>query len=180
MRCSSCEPLLDAYLEGALSRRRAFAVGAHLRACDDCAAFLAELRVVDALLTTARVPGVAADFTATIVSATAAAAPHSIARPRRSLGVALLLYVALAWTLAAFAVVRWHAFAGLPQTIATLGRPDLAALGAAARALAPATPVVAAAGTGVLLLDVLLLATLAYGYRRLRPLLAFYFREPRP
>ena len=51
---------------------------------------------------------------------------------------------------------------------------DLAALGAASRALAPATPLAAAAVTGVLLIDVVLLAATFYAYRRLRPLLAFY------
>jgi anti-sigma factor RsiW len=171
MRCFSCEPLLDAYLEGALSRRQSFAVSAHLRTCHDCASLLQELRVVDALLTTARPPGVAADFTAAIVSATAVA-PHRFQRRRSRIGLALLLYVALAWALAAFAVLRWNAFAGLPQSIAALVRPDLAALDAAARALAPATPVAAAVVTGILLLDVLLLTTLLYGFRRARPLLA--------
>jgi hypothetical protein len=178
MRCSSCEPLLDAYLEAALSRRRAFAVGAHLRACGPCASLLRELRVVDALLTTARVPGVAPDFTAAVVSA-AAASPPKVVRRRGSLAAALILYVALAWTIAAFAVIRWHALADFSQALAAFGRPDLAALDAAARALAPATPVAAAVVTGVLLLDVLLLATLLYGYRRVRPLLAFYLRGPR-
>ncbi len=177
MRCSSCEPLLDAYLEAALPRRRAFAVGAHLRTCEDCAALLQELRVVDALLTTARAPAVAADFTATVVSATAAA-PRSCGRRGSPLALALVVYVALAWMLAAFAVARWHSLGALPQRIAALGRPDAAALAAVARALAPATPVAAAVVTGVLLLDVLLLAMLFFGYRRLRPLLAFYFRGP--
>jgi len=58
MRCSWCEPQLDAYLEGGLSPGTAARVAAHLRTCGDCQALLGELRVIDALLATARTPGV--------------------------------------------------------------------------------------------------------------------------
>ena len=81
MRCSSCEPMLDGYLETALSRRHMRDVALHVNWCRACTALLDELRVVDALLTTVRAPGsVGSDFTAAIVSATSAAQPHA---PRR-------------------------------------------------------------------------------------------------
>jgi anti-sigma factor RsiW len=171
MRCSSCEPVLDAYLEGSLGPFRARSVARHLERCERCAALLAELRVVDALLTTARSPRVAPDFTATVVSA-AQKTPTKAAR-RAPVGLALLLYLALAWTLAAI-LVGSHGLGWTAVAWSQLWQRDGAALGAAMRALAPATPVAAATGVGVLLVDVVLLAALFYGYRRIRPLLAGY------
>lgn len=177
MRCSSCEPLLDAYLEAALRRFEARAVTSHLRTCTDCTALLDELRVVDALLATARSPSVAPDFTATVVSATRETATH--AKRRLPLGVALLLYLAVTWALALVAL-RYNDAAALASSALTAGTGGLTALGAAVRALAPVTPVAAAAVTGVLLVDVLLIVALFFGYRRVRPILSLYLsREER-
>ena len=78
--------------------------------------------------------------------------------PRRvPLAPALLLYLGMAWTIAALAALRPHDLAHLAGAFFALAERDLAALGAAVHALAPATPVAAAAVTGVLLLDLLLL-----------------------
>jgi hypothetical protein len=178
VRCSWFEPLLDDHLEGTLRPREARRVAAHLRACPGCARLLDELRVVDALLTTARAPGVAGDITAAVVSATAATQPH--ARRRLRLSVALLLYLLAAWVLAAAAFLRLPDLAQLGSASMFFAQRDLAALGAATRALAPVTPLAAAAVTAVLLIDVVLLAATFYAYRRLRPLLSFYLgRGPR-
>lgn len=178
MRCSSYEPLLDDYLEGTLRPRQAREIAVHLRGCAECTQLLDDLRVVDALLTTARAPGVSGDITAAVVSATATTRPPA---PRRlSLGVALLLYLLAAWALAAAAFLRLHDLAQLGAASLVFVQRDLAALGAATRALAPATPLAAAAVTAVLSIDVVLLAATFYAYRRLRPLLAFYLgRGPR-
>lgn len=172
MRCSSCEPLLDAYLEATLALRQARAVAAHLHACSDCMAFLRELRVVDALLTTAHPPAVGTDFTAAVVGATQATAA---VRPRRvSIGLTLLLYLALAWALVFYAAFHGGDLGSVAAILADQIRPDAAALIAAARALAPATPFAAAIVSGVLVLDAFLLGALVYGYRRLRPAVALY------
>ena len=175
MRCSSCEPLLDAYLEASLRPFEARDVNAHLHNCEGCAALLDELRVVDALLTTARPPGVAANFTAAVVSATRETPTHTT--PRLPLGFALLLYLGVAWTLALAVALRSNDVTTVAASGFAQGARDLAALGAAVRALAPATPVAAAAVTGILLVDVLLIAVLFYGYRRVRPILSLYFRR---
>jgi hypothetical protein len=173
MRCSSCEPLLDDYLEATLSRRQMRDVALHLQSCPACDALLDELRVVDALLTTARSPGsVSSDFTAAVVSATAAAPLHP--SRRTTLWVPLLAYLLLAWALLALAALDTHGVAGLFQRLATWGEGGLAALAAGLRAVAPATGVAAAAVSGVLLVDLLLLAGILYGYRRLRPILSLY------
>lgn len=172
MRCSSYEPMLDDYLEGTLRLHVTRDIAAHLRECAGCTQLLDELRVVDALLTTARAPRVAGDITAAVVSATATTRPHA---PRRlRLGRALLLYLLAAWTLAAAALLRLHDVTQVGAASLLFARRDLAALGAATHALAPATPLAAAAVTAVLSIDLVLLAATFYAYRRLRPLLALY------
>ncbi len=179
MRCSSCEPLLDAYLEASLPPRQGGAVARHLRACGHCASLLRELRVIDALLETARPPGsVGADFTASVVTAARVVQPR--ARRRIPFGLVLLAYLAIAWTLVLVGL-RSHALTGLAAALVLSERHGTAALGAAARALAPATPLAAAAMSGVLLLDLFLLCAIVYGYRHVRPLMALYLtRGPRP
>jgi len=172
VRCSSCEPLLAAYLDASLTSKRGRDVARHLRGCGRCTALLHELRVIDALLETARPPGgVAADFTASVVTAARIAPPRS--RRRIPVGVALLAYLAIAWTLV-FVALWSHVLTGLAATLALSGRHGVAALGAGIHALAPATPLAAALTSGVLLLDLLLLCAVAYGYRRMRPLIALY------
>jgi Putative zinc-finger len=179
MRCSSCEASLDAYLEATLRPREARAVAAHLRICRSCSALLRELRVVDALLATARSPKVAANFTAAVVSAMHGTQPPT---PRRKpIAFALLLYLGVAWAIAALAASRPHDLVRLAGAFVAIAQRDVAAVNAAGRALAPATPVAAAAVTGVLLLDLLLLAAVFYGYRHLSPLIALHLsRGPRP
>lgn len=179
MRCSSCEPLLAGYLERTLRRGQALRVAHHLRGCRACESFLRELRVVDALLTTARPPGsVAPNFTANVLSATHATAARS---PRRiPLLIPLFLYLVAAWALAAFVALRSHQLLAIGGAFIENQQRNAEALGAAIRNLAPATPLAAAAVTVVLLVDILLLAALFYGYRRVRPLLATYLeRGPR-
>ena len=50
MRCSSCEPLLDRYIEGTLKARQMLDITEHLSECADCRELLDELKVIDALL----------------------------------------------------------------------------------------------------------------------------------
>jgi predicted anti-sigma-YlaC factor YlaD len=179
VRCSSCEPLLDAHLEVTLLPRTARAVAGHLRNCQSCRALLAELRVVDALLATARPAGVAANFTDSVISATRATRTRP-PRRRMSLGLALFLYLAVAWVLVAFAVTRRNDLTGIAAGLIAAAQRSLAAIGALAHALAPATPAAAAAVTVVLLIDLFLLCAIFFGYRHLRPLLALYLaRGPR-
>jgi hypothetical protein len=179
MRCSSCEPLLDAYLETTLRRRQVRAVVLHLQSCGDCETLMEELRIVDALLTTARAPGsVDSNFTAAVVSATRKAQPH--ARRRLPFWLPLLSYLALAWGLVATVALRSHETARVLGELGGSAQSGLAAIAAAQRAVAPAGVAAAAAVTAVLLVDLLLVAIIFFGYRRLRPMLAVYLaREPR-
>jgi hypothetical protein len=173
MRCSSCEPMLDGHLEATLSRRQMRDVALHLRSCPACNALFDELRVIDALLTTT-LPGgrIGSDFTAAVICAAAAAPPHP--RKRMALWVPLLAYLCVAWTLLAFAALDAHGVAGLFERLAASGERGFAAIEAGLRAVAPETGVAAAAVTGVLLVDLLLLAGILYGYRRLRLVLSIH------
>jgi predicted anti-sigma-YlaC factor YlaD len=173
MRCSSCEPLLDAHLEGTLSAVRVRAVAHHLRRCRVCEGLFDELRVVDALLATAHAPGsVGSDFTQAVVSATQAARPQRV--KRIPVWLPLLAYLALAWAAVGFAVTQSPKLSGPFSVLGTSGERGWAAISAALRAVAPATAIAAATVTVVLLLDLLLFFAILYGYRRLRPRLAVY------
>lgn len=179
MRCSSFEPLLDAYLEGMLSPRRSRAVAHHLGRCTACESLLHELRVVDALLTTASAPGgVGSEFTSSILSQARQTAPHVV--KRFPLWVPLLGYLAVAWALLGFAASRAKEFGGFFEGLAAQAARSLLAVDAAVRVISPAGSLLAAAVSGVLLLDAILFCAIFYGYRRLRPMLAVYLaRSPR-
>lgn len=173
MRCSWCEPLLDAYVEAALPPRKTRNVSEHLRRCVSCTALLAELRVVDALLATgqwrAEVPS---DFTPAVVAATRLTPQHA---PRRVVPwFPLAIYLVAAWTLAAVVQLQGRYANGFFAALGAQARGAAVALGAALHVFAPVTPLAAAAVTAVLALDLLLLAALVFGYRRVRPLLAFH------
>ena len=173
MRCSSCEPMLDDHLEATLSRRQMRDVALHLRSCPACSALFEELRVIDALLTTTRPRGrIGSDFTAAVISAAAAAPPHP--RRRLALWVPLLAYLCVAWTLLAVAALDAHGVAGLFERLAASGDRGLAAVEAGLSAVAPETALAAAVVTAILLVDLLLLAAIFYGYRRLRPILRIH------
>jgi predicted anti-sigma-YlaC factor YlaD len=172
--------MLDGHLEATLSPRQMRDVALHLRSCPACRALFDELRVIDALLTTTQPRGrIGSDFTAAVICAAAAAPPHP--RTRVALWVPLLAYLCVAWTLLAVAARDGHGVAGLFQRFAASGGRGLAAIDAGLRAVAPETAVAAAAVTGVLLVDLLLLAGIFYGYRRLRPILRIHLaRGSRP
>jgi anti-sigma factor RsiW len=173
VRCSWCEPVLAAYLEATLSPRKMHGVAKHLRHCESCAALLAELRVVDALLATAQWRAeVPTDFTVAVVAATQATPQHA---PRQALPwLPLAIYLIVAWALAAVVQLQGHFANGFFAGLDDRARSAAAALGAAVHVFAPVTPLAAAAVTAVLAVDLLLLAALIFGYRRVRPLLAFH------
>jgi len=74
----------------------------------------------------------------------------------------------------AFAALDAGGVAGLLERFAASGERGLAAIEAGLRAVAPETAIAAAAVTGVLLVDLLLLAGIFYGYRRLRLILSIH------
>ncbi len=171
MRCSSCEPLLDAYLEGQLTPAVRARLEAHVAECCECSALLEELRVIDALLLAPRRLEPAPNFTFAVMAEIRTLPPpvvHSVS-PLPMFGA----YLAFAWS----AIAMWFlmggtasqatlAFAG--QALARLGTALAALVGSGANLFGHATVGVGAAMGLILLLDVMLAVGLAAGVVALR------------
>jgi anti-sigma factor RsiW len=164
MRCSSCEPLLDGYIEGLATPPVRARIEAHVAECRNCRDLLEELRVIDALLLQPRRIELAPNFTfAVMAEVRSQPPPHVPATP----GIALFgAYLAFAWS----AIAVWF-FVGGSAAQATLAFLAATALrfGAALAALAGsggnlfghATFGVSAAMGLILVLDIVLAAGLA-------------------
>ncbi|MGR4066134.1 MAG: anti-sigma factor family protein [Vulcanimicrobiaceae bacterium] len=174
MRCSSCESLLDLYVEGSLAPKDVRAVDAHVRDCKPCAALLAEIRVVDALLATARPAQLAPNFTFAVM-----AEVRSLPAPRRTgapLAAILGGYVLAAWLLLSAVAV---AFAGRLPALAAFQSTEwqgvlqaLRAVAGAGAPIAPAMPAILTAVAGLLIVDAAFLTCIVIFYRNVRPRLA--------
>jgi anti-sigma factor RsiW len=175
VRCSSCEPLLDRYVEGTLKPPQMVAVTAHLRECAPCRALLDELKAIDGLLATTHASELPENFTfAVMAEARTLPAPRARQHPFWSF---LILYSAAAWVAAVLA-------------LAITGTPPGAVIGAVSAALARfgfvsgavaatfshgfshLTPTLAAFGAGVLVLDVAVACAFALLYFVIRPRVA--------
>ena len=175
MRCSSCEPLLDRYIECTLPPRQMAGIAQHLRTCASCNALLDELRAVDGLLFTTTVPDLPQNFTfAVMAEVNALPAPRARQHPVWSF---LTLYLAAAWV----AAVLGMAFSGTsPRTVMTavwnvLGGAagTLGGLASsAAHGMGQTTPTLAAFGLGLLFLDMAVAGIIAVVYLVIRPRLA--------
>ncbi len=172
MRCSSCEPLLDQYLERALSPRAMLRVAKHVHTCKACHALLHELRSVDGLLLGAKQPELPPNFTFAVM---AEVRGMPAVRRRHVPGWAVLAgYLFCAWVAVAAAIAvrggHWPEIAGAFGSVTHLG--VWRGLGNALHSIAPATPLVAAGVAGLLVLDAALFIALFIFYRSVRPRLA--------
>jgi len=173
VRCSSCELLLDRYVEGTLSRRQMTAVAKHLGSCADCLALLEELKVVDGLLFTTQALDLPPNFTFKVMSE-ARTVPAPKAPPIRVWSF-LALYVASAWVL----LVLWLATTGtnvrvVADTVALSATRLNGALGAvysSAHGAANQT-VLFAFGTFALALDAAIAGAAIFFFLVVRPRLA--------
>ena len=174
MRCSSCEILLDRFVEATLPPRQMAAVSAHLKTCDACAELVNELRVVDALMATTKNVDLPANFTFALM-AEARTMPVAVER-RLSVWSLLIFYLVAAWIAlsGAFALLgprvsfvqHWMA------TIWSSTADVLAAITGIAHGVGPAAPVVVGVVSFVLFIDALLAGAFIYFYRSVRPRLA--------
>lgn len=173
MRCFWCEALLDQYVGADLEGARTAAVALHLHECIACEALHRHLRIVDALLATARTPALNADFTRDVMLQVRTMAPP--ASPRRQWLPLAAFYLVAAWIVAGaiYALAQPGAF---PQThaLAQNAAGALAALAHGTRALVPVEPIALSVVLTVLAIDALLFAAVVAFYRRVRPRLTAY------
>ncbi|MGA8839341.1 MAG: zf-HC2 domain-containing protein [Candidatus Aquilonibacter sp.] len=174
MRCSSCEPLLDRYIEGTLTPREMTRVTAHLHACPHCESLLTELRVVDALLATTAPMELAPNFTFAVMAEARSTQVH--VHRKLSVWAVLTFYIIGTWIalsgVYAFLGGRIPYLASTGHALAKGSAQSLAALSATAQSVSPATPVVFASAIAVLLLDSLLVIATVFVYRAVRARLA--------
>jgi anti-sigma factor RsiW len=167
VRCSSCEPLLDRYVEGTLSPREMVRVRAHVAACPHCSALLSELRVVDALLATTRAVELAPNFTFAVMAE--ARTTSVLARRRFPLWAVLGGYVAIAWAVAMVCyVVLGSNVAGIRTAIFAAGSQAQTALTVLTHSFGSSTPLLVAGVVTVLAVDAVLAAGAFYLYRAAR------------
>ena len=153
MRCSSCEPLLDRYLEGTLSPREMKLVHDHLQSCANCAQLLEELKVVDALLFTTTVPELPRNFTFKVMAETFAMPAPKFREHRVWSFVAL--YVAAAWVAAiAGMLIAGIRPAAIGSAIATGFQYLSQSSTAVIEGIGHGAPALAALGAGALFVDV--------------------------
>lgn len=175
MRCSSCEPLLDRYVEGTLKPREMIAVSTHLKQCASCRELLAEVKAVDGLLATTAVSALPENFTfALMAEVRSLPAPRARQHPLWSF---LTLYSAAAWVagVLAMALTGTH-----PATVLGFVSSALARLGVFSSSvsanlthgLSHITPTLAAFGAGVLLIDFAIAGAFALLYFVIRPRVA--------
>jgi len=175
MRCSSCEPLLDRYVEGTLSPRAMIDVSAHLRQCASCRDLLEELKAVDGLLATTRVAELPENFTfAVMAEARSMPAPRPRAHPVWSF---IVLYSAAAWVAAVLGVISSGAhpanlFHAVSSALARTGALSATVSANLSHGLSHVTPGMAALGAGVLAVDFALAAAFALLYFVVRPRVA--------
>jgi anti-sigma factor RsiW len=169
VRCSSCEMLLDRYVEGTLPAVQMATIARHLKDCKACSAMLVELRVVDALLATTKSAELAPNFTfAVMAEARSLQVP---AHKPRSLWSLLAFYLIGAWIVACAAFVlgsfTWARAALAP--LAHNAADAFAAVAGVAHGFSPAFPLALALGLVVLIADGLLVFGFVTFYRALRP-----------
>lgn len=175
MRCSSCEPLLDRYIEGTLTPRQMIDIAAHVRDCANCRELLDEVKAIDALLFTTSVPELPENFTfAVMAEVNSLPAPHARAHPVWSF---LVLYSAAMWVavVVAMAITRTSpsvVFAFMAHALAKAGVASGGVAANLSHSLTHTTPALAAVGFGVLAIDIALAAAFALLYFFVRPRVA--------
>jgi anti-sigma factor RsiW len=165
--------MLDGFVEATLETQRAREVALHLHECSACEELHRRLRVVDALLMTARTPDLQGDFTSRVMFAVRVLpAPQPLRKPFLPLAA---FYLVAAWivTAAALALLR----PGAPMSagaFARLAGNVVQALGQGTHALWPVAPVAFSVVLSVLTVDALLFGAVFVFYRRVRPRLTAY------
>ena len=168
MHCSSCEPLLDRYIEGTLTPREMAQVRKHLGTCRHCESLLGEVRVIDALLATTKPIELPPNFTFAVMADARTMQIHALRR--FPLWGALAGYLVAAW---AVVTALYVTFGPRNAFVDSLRAPAASAAANIGTTLAvfthsffgPSTPVVLGGVVTVLAVDVLLAVALLTLYR---------------
>jgi anti-sigma factor RsiW len=167
--------LVDRFIEGTLPPHQMRNVAEHIEECDDCRALLEEVKVIDGLLATTRVPGLPENFTfAVMAELNSMPAPRARQHPVWSF---LVLYSAAVWAAVVAAMVFTGTSPGVAiATISTaIGKVGLLASAFTAgisHGMTHAMPSLAAFGFGVLIIDIAIACAFALLYFIVRPRLA--------
>lgn len=171
MACSSCESLLDRYVDGDLDQRQTARVVRHLAGCPSCERLHRRLRTVDGLLETIRPAELSLDFTSDVMGRIhQLPAPAIAARPW---WILLAIYLLAGWGALGVALLELRSGAAANAGGALHAVQNaLGAVGSVAHSLSTVTPFAVSAVVLMLAIDVLLFAIVAVYYRRLVPRLA--------
>ena len=170
MRCSSCEPLLDRYVEGTLTPRQMLAVSSHLQRCEACGDLLNELRVVDALISTTQPVELAPNFSFAVM---AEVRGIPMTQPRRfTAWAAIAFYIVAAWILAGGILLAFGPrapwIAGSANAIARTWNEASITIGGVVHGLSGVSLLVPGIAA-ILAFDALLLVGSIFFYRTVRP-----------
>jgi anti-sigma factor RsiW len=168
MHCSSCEPLLDRYIEGTLTPREMAQARLHLQSCEHCASLLGELRVIDALLATTNTIELPPNFTFAVMAEARSLQMHP---PRRfPLWSVLAGYLVAAWAAATAVYVAFGPHGSFVDSLRHAVTNAVSQVGTTLSVVAnsifgPSVPVVLGGVVTLLAVDVLLAAAGLVLYR---------------
>lgn len=175
MRCSSCEPLLDRYIEGTLTPRQMIDISEHIGDCSTCSALLEEVKVIDGLLATTVVSELPENFTfAVMAEVNALPAPRARQHPLWSF---LVLYSTAAWVAVVAALALTHTsprvvLGAIASALSPLGLASNAFAEYVSHGLSHTAPSLAAFGAVVLVIDIAIAIAFGVLYFIVRPRLA--------
>jgi anti-sigma factor RsiW len=175
VRCSSCEPLLDRYIEGTLKPAQMRAISEHVEECEHCRGLLEEVKMIDGLLATTRIPHLPENFTFAVMAEVGSMpAPRARQHPVWSF---LVLYSAAVWAAAVAGMVLTGTgpatiIAAIGSALGKAGIASAAFSSTLSQSLTQAMPGLAAFGFGVLIIDIAIACAFALIYFVVRPRLA--------
>ena len=171
MRCSWFESVLDQYVDATLPPKQMLAVAAHLHSCAACEALHRRLRVVDGLLHTRTMIDVGEPAFSANLMARVRAMP--VPRPHhRPLWIIGAFYLICAWAAVGTVALVVRPGTGVAGAVIHGAASAWQAIAHGVHALSPVAPAAVLFFIAMFSIDVLLLASIFFFYRALRPRLA--------
>lgn len=179
MSCNSSEALFEAYLDDTLAPAQRARLLRHVNRCGRCKGVLEELRVVDALLASPRTVELPENFTfATMAEVRSLPQPHASPAPVYAY---LVSYLVAAWLLiGAGFVLAGNVMRAVGETSLDVSAQLARTFGSLGHAGAGLVGDFGQLGTivgGAIVLDLIVVAMLVFGFRVVRPRLAERMRS---